>query len=225
MKALPRPRATAPLCGALRVPLVLALTLGLLGLSGCEWSRKTVVRRPTPPAPPMYINMPVAERPREMLPPSRLLLRPVGPDTAGLRRGHERQRAVEAQLAAQARAEAEARALLEAERLAEAKAEARQRAADKRSGKKPAPVRSEVGEATTAIDLDKYHASVMAMYDDEPGDSEKMREFKALRKKMDEALVKAGYTQQQIKQYYVMQFLGQPDVKPNVERTPVDAGG
>lgn len=55
---------------------------------------------------------------------------------------------------------------------------------------------------------DRYYDNLMAMYQADSSDSKDMREFKALKDTLDNVLVKSGYTQKEIKQFYILNYLG-----------------
>lgn len=223
---------------AARGVLLLGLGISLLGVAACNGPKQAAAKTAAPHQRALTMLYRVNKPSTDLLPRTVVEFQPQRIDTLALHAQAARQREIIAKLNAEAQALAAARALLEAERLRERKAEAKRvadstrlamrnppkRSSGKTQAEKPAkPVVSEVGQATTALDLNKYYESVMAMYDIDPNDSEKMREFKALKLKMDEALVKAGYTPQQIRQYYVLQFLGQPNVQPNASAPSYDA--
>ena len=206
--------------------VLLVLWLGIAG--GCEWTRS--LRKSTKPAPYIYqraleIQRKAPPAPVQLQDRNMLTYRVIRIDTVALSKQPGQIRRAELQLrASNDSSRAAAESALAALRASMNPPKKSAKPAAPKSKPKPEPVKpivSEVGEASDAVDLNQYYRSVMAMYDPDENDTEKMREFKALKAKMDVALTKAGYTPQQIKQYYMLQFLGQPNIQPNAARTTV----
>lgn len=69
------------------------------------------------------------------------------------------------------------------------------------------------GTASEGIDEDAFYNAILAEFEPQPGDSDKMLAFKALKDSLDQALTNSGYTQEQIRKFYILNYL---------ERKPLD---
>lgn len=63
--------------------------------------------------------------------------------------------------------------------------------------------------ATTALNTDQFYASIQAGYEVREEDTQEMRQFKSLKDSLDTVLREQGYTEKEIKQFYVLNYLGQ----------------
>lgn len=58
------------------------------------------------------------------------------------------------------------------------------------------------------VNLNVLYGKIQAEFVVQKEDDEKMRAFKAMKKDLDGSLARAGYTQEEIKRFYVLQYLG-----------------
>jgi hypothetical protein len=63
------------------------------------------------------------------------------------------------------------------------------------------------GSATDAPDDRSFYAAIQAEFADDPSDSEKMKAFKALKDSLDIALTASGMTPDEIKRFYILNYL------------------
>lgn len=69
------------------------------------------------------------------------------------------------------------------------------------------------GTASEAPDEDAFYDAIMAEFEIHPDDSRKMIEFKQLKDSLDAALVAAGYTPEQIRKFYILNYMTRKPVE------------
>lgn len=62
-------------------------------------------------------------------------------------------------------------------------------------------------DATLGINENQFYAAIEMEFEDDPNDSEKMRSFKALKDSLDIALTASGMTPDEIKRFYILNYL------------------